>query len=116
MCPEGPAISIPLERFCNAANIRMPLSSRILRACLCRAVQQEVLAAASQAAENLKFLEVLRGPCQALREAESHQIPAAATKLLMAVRIVATHSKYYTTPDRIGGNQEGPSNLHNRIL
>ncbi|CDI82515.1 hypothetical protein EPH_0040020 [Eimeria praecox] len=68
-----------------------------------QAAQHEVAAAAHLADENLKFLEVLRGPCQALREADSSQIPQVATRLLMAVRIVATHSKYYTTPDRIGG-------------
>ncbi|CDJ49023.1 hypothetical protein EBH_0056020 [Eimeria brunetti] len=70
--------------------------------------QHEVAAAANLAEENLKFLEVLRRPCQALREADSTHIPQVATRLLMAVRIVATHSKYYTTPERISGNVAEP--------
>ncbi|OEH77177.1 dynein heavy chain related protein [Cyclospora cayetanensis] len=66
-----------------------------------QSVQKDIVASSRVVHDNLKFLEVLRGPCQALREADPTEIPMVATQLLMAVRIVATHSKYYTTPERI---------------
>ena len=71
---------------------------------MCRTIQKDVAAASRLAQDNLRFLEVLRGPCQAIREAKPEEIPGVCTKLLMAVRIVATHSEYYTTPERICGN------------
>ncbi|KAL8445209.1 hypothetical protein Emed_005767 [Eimeria media] len=65
--------------------------------------QEDVAAAARLADDNLRFLQVLRAPCQALSEADLEQIPDIIAELLMAVRVVATHSEYYTTPARIGG-------------
>ncbi|KAL8275155.1 hypothetical protein Esti_000905 [Eimeria stiedai] len=66
-------------------------------------VQEDVAAASRIADDNLRFLQVLRAPCHALSEADLEQIPNIIAELLMAVRIVATHSEYYTTPGRIRG-------------
>ncbi|KAL8440078.1 hypothetical protein Efla_004062 [Eimeria flavescens] len=65
--------------------------------------QKDVKATLSLAAENLKVLQILKAPCQAFLAADSQQAPRHIAELLMAVRIIATHSKYYTTPERIGG-------------
>lgn len=81
--------------------------------CKCgfRSVQNEVADASRVANDNLKFLQVLRAPCQDLAKADPHEMPKVIAELLMAVRIVATHSEYYTTPERIGGTGKGRKNF-----
>ncbi|KAL8448862.1 hypothetical protein Emag_003815 [Eimeria magna] len=65
--------------------------------------REDVAAAARLADGNLRFLQVLKAPCQALSKADLEHMPDIIAELLMAVRVVATHSEYYTTPGRIGG-------------
>lgn len=56
-----------------------------------------------QANNNLLFLESLYEPCKALQSADPKDIPQILPGLLMRVRMIWQHSKYYNSNERISG-------------
>ena len=56
-----------------------------------------------QSENNLKFLNILKEPCEQLSKATASEIPPMLPKLLSLIRFVWTNSEFYNTKERITG-------------
>jgi dynein heavy chain len=66
---------------------------------LCNRIQR----GSREAVDNLKFLEKLTKPCEALSQAEPREILGIVPGLLQWIRLVWTISQYYNTEERLTG-------------
>ncbi|XP_077988088.1 dynein axonemal heavy chain 2-like [Glandiceps talaboti] len=57
----------------------------------------------AQAQSNLKFLSILKEPCEELSQARPKDIPAMLPKLLNLVRLIWVHSEHYKSRERLTG-------------
>lgn len=58
---------------------------------------------AEEASNNLQFLESLFQPCKSLESVSPKEIPDLLPNLLMRVRMIWEHSKFYKSNERISG-------------
>lgn len=57
----------------------------------------------SQAQSNLKFLSILKEPCETLAAADPAKIPSLFPNLLSLIRIIWVNSEHYCSRERITG-------------
>lgn len=68
-----------------------------------QALAQRINDGSVEANNNLKFLESIREPCEALSKADPKQILTILPSLLAAIRMIWTLSRFYNTVDRLTG-------------
>ncbi|KAJ3335866.1 Dynein heavy chain 2, axonemal [Gonapodya sp. JEL0774] len=56
-----------------------------------------------QAVDNLKYLSLLRDPCNELSRADACQVLEIVPKILTAARFIWSHSKFYNTKEKLTG-------------
>eukprot|EP00953_Heterococcus_sp_UTEX-ZZ885_P015394 8670-Heterococcus_DN1.PRE.5 len=66
-------------------------------------LSQRIKEGSVEANNNLKFLESITAPCQALASATPAEIPALLPHLLNCIRMIWSLSKFYNTEDRLTG-------------
>lgn len=54
-----------------------------------------------QASDNLKFLSLLKDPCQSLQKAMPSKLPSLLPKILQIVRIIWINSNHYNTTELV---------------
>jgi dynein heavy chain len=57
----------------------------------------------AQAQSNLKFLSILKGPCEDLAQAQPKDIPLMLPKILNSIRVIWVNSEHYKAPERLTG-------------
>lgn len=67
---------------------------------VCLSLTQE---GSHQAQSNLKFLMVLKEPCQELSEAQPKDIPPLLPKIVNLIRMIWVNSEFYNTRERLTG-------------
>lgn len=68
-----------------------------------QALAQRINDGSIEANNNLRFLESIREPCEALSKADPKQILTILPSLLAAIRMIWTLSRFYNTVDRLTG-------------
>ncbi|KXS19215.1 hypothetical protein M427DRAFT_507867 [Gonapodya prolifera JEL478] len=63
-----------------------------------------------QAVDNLKYLSILKEPCNELAKADPAQILGIVPSVLKCVRFIWTHSRFYNTKDKLTGLMRKVSN------
>ena len=58
---------------------------------------------AGAAQSNLKFLQTLTAPCEALAKAKARDVPALLPEILHRVRLIWNTSEHYNVPERVFG-------------
>lgn len=57
----------------------------------------------AEAVDNLRFLQKLQAPCERLAAAAPKQIPQILPEILSYIRLIWATSRFYNTPDKLGG-------------
>ncbi|XP_063712783.1 dynein axonemal heavy chain 2-like isoform X4 [Symsagittifera roscoffensis] len=68
-----------------------------------RKYAQQIQDGSKQSENNLKFLNILKEPCDQLSKASAKEIPPMLPNLLNLIRFVWTNSDFYNTKERITG-------------
>ncbi|XP_031567025.1 dynein heavy chain 2, axonemal-like, partial [Actinia tenebrosa] len=66
-------------------------------------LSKQIQNGSAQAQSNLKFLSILKAPCEDLAQAQPKDIPPMLPKILNSIRVIWVNSEHYNTAERLTG-------------